>query len=96
MYPGRIFDAVVESVGWGVGQGQGIPSGDLPEIQNPSDWVKLARRFPVRLRLRTSKVDEDLRVGGSATVVVYTEDGIVLKALARLWLNIASVLNFIY
>jgi hypothetical protein len=46
--------------------------------------------------LRTSKVDEDLRVGGSATVVVYTEDGIVLKALARLWLNIASVLNFIY
>ncbi len=27
MYPGRIFDATVESVGWGVGQGQGVPSG---------------------------------------------------------------------
>lgn len=96
MYPGRTFDAVVESVGWGVGDGQGIPSGDLPEIENPKDWVNLARRFPVRLRLRTSEMDKDLRVGGSVTVVVYTGENIVLNALARLWLNIASILSFLY
>jgi len=96
MDPGRIFDAVVESVGRGVGDGQGVPSGDLPEIENPKDWVKLSRRFPVRLRLRDAEVDGKLRVGGSVTVVVYTEDNIVLNALARLWLNIASILNFVY
>jgi len=96
MYPGRTFDAVVESVGWGVGDGQGIPSGDLPESENPKDWVNVARRFPVRLRLRTSEIEKDLRVGGSVTVVVYTGDSIVLNALARLWLDIAGVLNFVY
>jgi len=96
MYPGRVFDAVVESVGWGVSQGQGTPSGDLPEIENPKDWVKLARRFPVRLRFRASDVDKSLRVGSSVTVVVYTGESIVLNALARLWLNIAGVLNFVY
>jgi len=96
MDPGRIFDAVVESVGRGVGDGQGVPSGDLPEIENPKDWVKLSRRFPVRLRLRDAEIDGKLRVGGSVTVVVYTGDNIVLNALARLWLNIASILNFVY
>jgi len=96
MYPGRIFDAQVESVGWGVGEGQGAPSGDLPDIQGPSDWVKVSQRFPVRLRLRDSDVDVDMRVGGSITVVVYPTDNIVLNALARLWLNIASILNFVY
>jgi multidrug resistance efflux pump len=96
MVPGRTFDAVVESVGRGVGGGQGIPSGDLPEIENPKDWVKLARRFPVRLRLRTPGIEKDLRVGGTVTVVVYTGDNVVLNALARLWLDIASILNFVY
>jgi multidrug resistance efflux pump len=96
MYPGRVFDAVVESVGWGVSQGQGTPSGDLPEIENPKDWVKFARRFPVRLQFRASDVDKSLRVGSSVTVVVYTGESIVLNALARLWLNIAGVLNFVY
>jgi hypothetical protein len=37
-----------------------------------------------------------LRVGSSVTVVVYTGESIVLNALARLWLNIAGVLNFVY
>jgi multidrug resistance efflux pump len=96
MYPGRIFEAVVESVGWGVGEGQGIPSGILPDIRSPTNWVKLARRFPVRIRLQDSDADIDMRVGGSITVVVFPTENFVLNALARLWLNIASLLNYVY
>jgi len=96
MYPGRIFDAVVESVGWGVNEGQGIPSGDLPVIETPKDWVKFSRRFPVRLRMADSEADLDLRVGGSVTVVVYTGHYFFLNPLATLWLDVASALNFIY
>lgn len=96
LYPGRIFDATVESVGWGIGQGQGVPSGDLPDIQGPTDWVKLAQRFPVRLRLSEPDEKVDMRVGGSITVVIYPTDNVVLNGLARLWLNAASVLNYVY
>ncbi len=96
MYPGHMFDAVVESVGWGVGEGQGIPSGVLPDIQGPTDWVKVSQRFPVRLRLREHDLDVDMRVGGSMTAVVYPTENVALNGLARLWLNIASVLNFVY
>lgn len=96
MYPGRIFDAVVESVGWGVGVGQGIPSGLLPDIESSTDWVKVSQRFPVRLRLLSPEADSDLRVGGSITVVVYATENVVLNSLARLWLNVASILNYVY
>lgn len=96
MYPGRIFDAEVESVGWGVGEGQGVPSGDLPDIRGPTDWVKVTQRFPVRLRLREPDPDIDMRVGGSITVVVYPTDNPVLNGLARSWLKIASILDFVY
>ncbi len=96
MYPGRVFDAVVESVGWGVGEGQGIPSGVLPDIQGSTDWVKVSQRFPVRLRLRDPGVDVDMRVGGSITAVVFPTSNVALNGLARLWLNTASVLNYVY
>jgi len=33
--PNRVFDAHVISVGWGVSQGQGVPSGQLPEVKVP-------------------------------------------------------------
>ena len=37
-----------------------------------------------------------MRVGGSITVVIFPTDNVVLNGLARLWLNIASVLNYVY
>lgn len=96
LYPGRIFDAVVESIGWGVEEGQGVPSGYLPDVKGPTDWVKMAQRFPVRLRLQPPQPGIDMRVGGSITVAVYCTDNLVLNALADLWLTIASILNFVY
>ena len=51
MYPGKTFKASVESVDWGVSTGQGIPSGELPIVESVNTWVKIAQRFPVRLKL---------------------------------------------
>src|SRR5205823_4004283 len=33
--PGQIFQGRVQTVGWGVDHGQGVPSGKLPAIRNP-------------------------------------------------------------
>lgn len=95
LIPGRTFEAELESVGWGVGQGQGVPSGDLPKIEGPTDWVKRTQRFPVRFRLAKPAEVGDLRVGGTVTAVVYTTGIFPLNALGWLWLKIASLLNFL-
>ncbi|MBI4228940.1 MAG: HlyD family secretion protein [Deltaproteobacteria bacterium] len=96
LYPGKIFKARVESLDWGVSAGQGTPSGELPEVNSPQNWVKLAQRFPVRLRLTNLDSDDPLRIGGSTSVTVDTGGGFILNGLARLWLRIGSYVNFIY
>ena len=97
MYPGKIFKAEVENTDWGVSAGQGIPSGYLPDVENPDSWFSLSQRFPVRLKI--TNLDEEkypLRVGATASVAVFTEGGLILNGLAGLWLRIASVINYIY
>ncbi len=95
-YPGKIFKGKVESIYWGVSTGQGIPSGDLPDVQNPGNWVRLAQRIPVRLSLENLDSKYPLRIGGTVSVAVFTEKGVILNNLARLWLRIGSYVNYIY
>jgi multidrug resistance efflux pump len=70
--PGKVFDARVVSVGWGVSQGQGVPSGQLPDVKVPTSWVPPAQRFQVRLTLGHPE-SVPLRVGMTGSVAVYTE-----------------------
>jgi multidrug resistance efflux pump len=83
-FPGRIYSGTVQSVGWGVGQGQGIPSGELPAVKNPQDWIPLAQRFQVRVVLDQPDAIP-LRVGATASVTVYTTPDFPLNPLAELW-----------
>ena len=97
MYPGKIFKAEVENADWGVSAGQGIPSGDLPEVENPENWFNLSQRFPVRLKI--TNLDEEqyrLRVGATVSVSVFTDGGFILNGLAGLWLPIGSIINYVY
>ena len=69
--PDRKFRGVVESIGFGVTPDEsliGKSSRDLPDVQRSLDWVHLATRFPVRIRLDPSA--DDFRIGASAMVVV--------------------------
>ena len=75
--PGKLWPAEVASLGSGVGQGQGIPSGMLPDVKNQSAWLPVAQRFQVRLALDGEDRPE-LRVGMTASVSVYVEETRVL------------------
>jgi multidrug resistance efflux pump len=93
-YPGRIFSGTVQSIGWGVDEGQGIPSGKLPQVKNPQELLPSAQRFQVRLVL--DDPDEvALRVGATAAVTVYTDPEFVLNPLAELWQRIESWLYYL-
>ena len=73
-YPDAALEGVVESMGWGIAQQDGAPAADLLPSINPSfDWIRLAQRIPVRIRLTHVPEEVDLRVGTTASVFVTTE-----------------------
>ena len=46
----------------------GTSVGGLPRVEKSIDWVRLAARFPVRIRVEDP--DESFRIGASAVVTV--------------------------
>ena len=69
--PDSKFKGVVESIGFGVTPDESVigkSSRDLPDVQRSLDWVHLATRFPVRVRL--DPPSDYFRIGASAMVVV--------------------------
>jgi multidrug resistance efflux pump len=94
-YPGRIFPGRVQSVGWGVSQGQGVPSGELPTVRNEQAWIRQAQRFQVRVVL-DEPLEAPLRVGATATVTVYTAEDYALNPVARAWQQVVAWFDYLY
>ena len=68
-HPDRKFHGVVDSVGFGVLPEDAKVIGGLPDIERTLNWVHLATRFPVRVRI----LDPDpelFRIGATAVTVV--------------------------
>ena len=73
-WPDVAMEGVVESLGWGIAQQDGAPAADLLPAINPSfDWIRLAQRIPVRIRLTHVPEEIELRVGTTASVFVMTD-----------------------
>jgi len=73
--PNVRYDGVVDSVGFGVQPDStvvGSFSPSLPDVQRSLNWVHLATRFPVRVRILASKTDA-FRLSESAVVVIRGE-----------------------
>jgi len=70
--PGRLWRARVLWIGSGVSQGQGVPSGMLPEVKDQTSWIPAEQRFQVRLVLEGPEA-VPLRVGMTGSVSVYIE-----------------------
>jgi multidrug resistance efflux pump len=87
--PAQVFAAKVLSVGWGVSQGQGVPSGQLPDVKVPGSWVPPAQRFQVRLTLDEPD-SVPMRVGMTGSVAVYTEPGGILNYITGFWHRIIA------
>ena len=67
--PSRRFDGVVESLGFGVAPDDTRLSNGLPDIEHTLNWVHIAARFPVRIRVQNP--DPALfRIGETATTIV--------------------------
>jgi RND family efflux transporter MFP subunit len=73
-YPDQPLEGVVDNMGWGIAQQDGSTDADLLPTVNPSfDWIRLAQRIPVRIRLMRVPEEVDLRVGTTASVFVKSE-----------------------
>jgi len=73
-YPDQPLEGEVESIGWGISQQDGQSDADLLPTINPSfDWIRLAQRIPVRIRLTRIPEEVELRVGTTASVFITTE-----------------------
>ena len=95
--PGRVLPARVESVGWGVGEGDVDPTTGLPKThQNTGGWLAPAQRFPVQLAFETADgPPRGVRYNARASVILYTGDHPVFNALAWLWIRVIAVLTYV-
>ncbi len=97
--PGQVFDGEVRSIGLGVSQGQPPPPGTLPTVENNRDWLRQAQRFPVVIGFDADRQEElrrQLRVGGQASVIAYTQADGLLNLLGRAYVRLMSWLSYVY
>ena len=97
--PGKLFQGKVQSVGWGISQGDEAPNGQLATVQPPQGWIRQPQRFPVRILLLPSR-DEDERFdagrsGAQANVIIYTSDKSILNPIGRLWIKLITLLSYL-
>lgn len=70
--PSVRLNGIVDSVGFGVTPSTDVISNlgtGLPDVQRTLNWVQLASRYPVRVRI-TDNSSETLRLGETAVIVV--------------------------
>ena len=97
--PGRVFKGSVRSVGFGVSSGSPQSAGALPSIDNDRDWLRQTQRFPAVIELDSQQRDEyfaQLRIGGQASVIVYSEGTGILKLLGKIYIRLMSVFSYAY
>jgi multidrug efflux system membrane fusion protein len=68
--PDRRFAGTVDSIGFGVFPEEGGSSASgLPRVPRSINWVRVAQRFPVRIRIDDPQPDL-FRVGASAVALI--------------------------
>ena len=95
--PGRVLPALVESVGWGVGEGDVDTTTGLPKTrQSSGGWFAPAQRFPVQLTFKTAgEPPRGVRYNARASVILYTGEHSVANALAWLWIRLIAGLTYV-
>jgi membrane fusion protein, multidrug efflux system len=68
--PGRPFRGVVQGIGWANRPDDGATVGVLPEVRRTLNWVRLANRFQVRVRLEERDAERPFRMGTTAVVTI--------------------------
>jgi len=89
LYPGQILNGTVDSTIWASGEGQGDPSGSLPD----ADQLQGGTALTVRVGFPDLSQTLELPVGAGGRAAIYTSKGkpfrIIRKVIIRMytWLN---------
>ena len=67
--PGQRFHGTVVGLGWAVLPENGTSVQGLPRVERSLDWIRLAARFPVRIKV--DDPDDTFRLGASAVATVH-------------------------
>jgi len=97
--PGEVFEGKIRSIGLGISAGQASPPGTLPTIQNNRDWLRQSQRFPVVISFDITQhelLQQQLRVGGQASVIAYSDGHGVLELLGKAYIRLMSWLSYAY
>ena len=100
-YPGRLRTATVEYVGRGVVQGQGVPSGNLPDTDprriRQTDTPQAGQEFQVVMHLQDDQPEQPLRVGATGRVTIFAGGGFpVVNGLATILHTVFSWLDYLH
>ena len=70
-YKNKPISGIVESIGWGIAPSDGNPGSNLlPSIKPVFQWIRLAQRIPVRIKLDKLPDGIELRFGLTASVMI--------------------------
>jgi multidrug resistance efflux pump len=93
MYPGKVFDAEVKSVIWGMGNAQFQPSGVVPLEQQ----MQPADSFAVMLRMTNPDPDYPLRFGASGLAAIFGEGAPdIVVVLRKIEIQSEAFLFYLY
>jgi multidrug resistance efflux pump len=95
VFPGRVFDGKVESVGWGVSQGSVDPATGLPKISAPMGLTRTPQRFAVRVNLAQKDYLPGMRLGSQANVIVYATGNPITNLIGALWIRLIALLTYV-
>lgn len=70
-YPDVALSGEVESIAWGIAHSDGNPGNNLlPSVKPVFQWIRLAQRIPVRIKLDKLPESVKLRFGLTASVMI--------------------------
>lgn len=74
-YPDTPLSGKVESIAWGIAHSDGNPGNNLlPSVKPVFQWIRLAQRIPVRIKLDALPENVKLRFGLTASVMVLKDN----------------------
>ena len=94
--PGRIHQATVTSVGFGVADNSGNQIGQLATVQEQTGWLRDAQRFPVIIKFNDDSTVGYRREAGQADVMIYATDNLLMNALAWVWIRVIAIVSYLY
>jgi multidrug resistance efflux pump len=93
MYPGKVFEAEVDSVIWGLGNAQLTPSGILPTAEQ----IRPSRILAVKLKLPEEDPDHPLRFAASGLATIFTKTSPdIFVLLRRIEIQSEAFLFYLY